>query len=66
MTTFFERPASEQEIIRKACDFEVEAIATLSNEENPYYHDILAMKDGKTVWEAINEYVETWPPKIRV
>ena len=54
MTTFFERSTSDQEIIRKAYDFEIEAIRSDSSEPNPYYETLKAMG----LWEAINEAVE--------
>lgn len=54
MTTFFNRTPAEQEIIRKAYDFEVEAIANNSTERNPYAPAVKAMG----LWEALNEAVE--------
>ena len=52
--TYFDRTASEQELIRKAYDFEVEAIEKDSAERNPYKEAIQAMG----LWEAIEEAVE--------
>lgn len=54
MTTFFNRTTAEQEIIRKAYDFEIEAIEKNSSERNPYTDAIKAMG----LWEALNEAVE--------
>ena len=54
MTTYFNRTPAEQEIIRKAYDFEIEAIAQNSAERNPYFEAVKAMG----LWEAINEAVE--------
>lgn len=54
MTTFFNRTTAEQEIIRKAYDFEIEAIEKGSSERNPYTDTIKAMG----LWEALNEAVE--------
>lgn len=55
---YLDRIATEQELIRKAYDFEVEAIANLDNTKNPYFDAIHAMADGEEVWEAISEAVE--------
>lgn len=54
MKTYFDRTPAEQEIIRKAYDFEIEAIAQDSAERNPYTDAIKAMG----LWEALNEAVE--------
>ena len=54
MTTYFNRTSAEQDIIRKAYDFEIEAIAEGSSERNPYAAAIKAMG----LWEALNEAVE--------
>ena len=54
MTTFFNRTASEQELIRKAYDFEIEAIEKDSTERNPCREALKAMG----LWEAIEEAVE--------
>lgn len=54
MTYFSQRSAEEQEIIRKAYDFEIEAIERVSTEDNPYAEAVKAMG----VWEALNEAVE--------
>lgn len=53
-TLFFSRPAAEQDIIRKAYEFELEAIRTDSAERNPYVKAIQAMG----LWDAFNEAVE--------
>ena len=52
--TYFNRTTEEQEIIRKAYDFEIEAIAKNSTENNPYCKAVKAMG----LWEALNEAVE--------
>lgn len=54
MTSFFNRTASEQELIRKAYDFEIEAIENDSTEPNPYREAVKAMG----AWEAIEEALE--------
>lgn len=54
MNTYFDRTPAEQDIIRKAYDFEIEAIAQESTERNPYVGAIKAMG----LWEAFNEAVE--------
>lgn len=54
MITFWDRTPAEQEIIRKAYDFEIEAIEKNSSERNPYTDAIKAMG----LWEALNEAVE--------
>jgi hypothetical protein len=54
MKTYFERTAAEQDIIRKAYEFEIKAIAECSDERNPYFEDLKAMG----LWEALSEAVE--------
>lgn len=54
MTTFINRTPAEQEIIRKAYDFEVAAIEAESSERNPYCEALQAMG----LWEALNEALE--------
>jgi hypothetical protein len=54
MTTFINRTPAEQEIIRKAYDFEVAAIEAESSERNPYFEALQAMG----LWEAVNEALE--------
>ena len=54
MTTFFNRTSAEQELLRKAYDFEVEAIKKCSSEPNPFTDAIKAMG----LWEALNEAVK--------
>lgn len=58
MTTFFNRPATEQELIRKAYDFEVKAIKEDSAEPNPFRKAVLALADGIALWEGINQALE--------
>lgn len=53
MTTYFNRTASEQEAIRKAYDFEIEAIESCSCEPNPYMDAI----DAMGLRDALNEAV---------
>lgn len=53
MTTYFDRTASEQEIIRKAYEFEVEAIENLDSSPNPYLSAIRAMGLDEALDEAI-------------
>ena len=54
MKSYFDRTASEQEIIRLAYDFEIEAIEQTSSTRNPYIEAIKAMG----LLEALNEAVE--------
>lgn len=58
MTQFYNRTYSEQETIRSAYDFEIEAIENEDSARNPYYDEIMTWPDGDMVWEAINEAVE--------
>lgn len=51
---YFNRSAAEQDIIRKAYDFEVAAIEAESSERNPYAEAIQAMG----LWEVLNEALE--------
>ena len=54
MTTFFNRTPAEQELIRKAYEFEIEAIKSGDPDRNPYAAAIKSMG----LWEALNEAVE--------
>lgn len=54
MMTYFDRTASEQELICKAYNFEIEAIEKNSTKRNPYREALKAMG----LWEAIEEAVE--------
>lgn len=54
MTTYINRPASEQELIRKAYEFEIEGIKAYSSQPNPYREAVKAMG----LWEAVEEAVE--------
>lgn len=54
MTTYNNRTTYEQDIIRKAYDFEIEAIKSGSPERNPYIDAIILMG----LWEAFNEAIE--------
>ena len=58
MTTFTQRTTEQQDIIRKAYDFEIEAIENCDGSRNPWFDIIKAMPDGDALWEAINEAVE--------
>lgn len=58
MTTFTQRTAEQQDIIRKAYNFEIEAIKACDSSRNPWFDTIQAMPDGEALWEAINEAVE--------
>ena len=44
---------SMENIIIEAYEFEVLAIIQESLATNPYYHTIKSMKDGDSIWEAI-------------
>ena len=54
MTTFNHRTTEEQELIRKAYDFEIAAIHAESMERNPYRDRLKEMG----VWEEIEIAVE--------
>ena len=54
MTNYYSRSIEEQEIIRKAYDFEIAAIESGSAESNPYAGMLKAMG----LWEAISDAVE--------
>ena len=54
MTTFNHRTTEEQEIIRLAYDFEIEAIRAESMERNPYRDALIEMG----LWEEIEIAVE--------
>ena len=58
MIKFTNRTKSEQDIIRKAYQFEMEAIENCDSATNPYFYAIKAMEDGENVWEAINIAIE--------
>lgn len=58
MILFMERPEKEQDIIREAYKFEIEAIMEGRADENPFVTTIREMREGKYVWEAINIAVE--------
>lgn len=53
MTNYYERPATEQEIIRKAYDFEIEAIELDSSAPNPYMQAINEMGLREALEEAL-------------
>ena len=54
MTNFYDRTTSEQELVRKAYEFEVESIEACSSEPNPYGDAVKAMG----LWEALEEALE--------
>lgn len=54
MMNFFNRTATEQDLIAKAYDFEVKAIENGDSSPNPYKNDLVKMG----LWEALNEAVE--------
>jgi len=56
MKSYFDRTFSEQEIIRLAYEFEIEAIEQTSSARNPYTEAICSMG----LWEALNEAVELY------
>lgn len=58
MTTFAQRTTTEQELIRKAYEFEILAINEDNADRNPYYDAIITMVNGRSVWEGINLAVE--------
>lgn len=53
MTTYFDRPTSEQEIIRKAYDFEIRMIELDSSVPNPHMKAINAMGLREALEEAL-------------
>lgn len=53
MTLFVNRPKTEQEIIRMAYQFEIEAIEQKSLDSNPYADTIFDWADGYEIWDAI-------------
>ena len=53
MTTYFDRPTSEQEIIRKAYDFEIRMMELDSSAPNPYMPAINAMGLREALEEAL-------------
>lgn len=58
MTTFFNRPIAEQELIRKVYQFEAESIRNDSSAPNPYIAELKALPDGSELLEAIEEALE--------
>lgn len=60
---FNNRSTVEQELIRKAYDFEAEAIRLLSKTSedlgpNPWLAELRALPDGQMLYEALNEALE--------
>lgn len=53
MTTYFDRPTSEQEIIRNAYEFELRMIELDSSAPNPYMDTINKMGLRETLEEAL-------------
>ena len=60
MKTYFDCSTTEQEIFRKAYNFEIEAIENNSTERNPYFEKIQSMG----VWEAFNRAIEMAKPLL--
>lgn len=66
MTAYFDRTREEQEIIRKAYEFEINGIKAILDFEdfeygsrpNPYFEDIKKMDNWENLWEAISDAVE--------
>lgn len=54
MINFYDRTSNEQDLIRKAYEFEIDAIEQDNAEPNPYCEAVKALG----LWEAINEAVE--------
>lgn len=54
---FIERPLHEQKVIANAYDFEIKAIEECDATRNPWFDEIMAWEDGKTIWSAIDEAV---------
>lgn len=54
MTTFFDYLPQEQELIRKAYEWEMKAIETESTEGNPYADTLKFMG----LWDALNDAIE--------
>ena len=54
---YINRTQHEQEVIRKAYDFEIKAIEECDATRNPWFDEIKSWADGSEVWEAINEAV---------
>lgn len=55
---YTERNKHEQEVIAKAYNFEIKAIEENDSSKNPWFDEIMNLKDGKEVWEGINVAVE--------
>ena len=55
---YIERTTREQNIIKKAYDFEIKAIEEGDSSRNPWFDEIHTWVDGKEIWEAINVAVE--------
>lgn len=51
---YTQRPQHEQDVIRKAYDFEVMAIEECDATRNPWFDEIKSWEDGSEVWEAID------------
>lgn len=55
MIRFTERTEREQTLIRRAYEWEVDAINREDAGRNPYYDGIIALREGRELWEAIDE-----------
>ena len=62
MKMFWERSEEEREIIRKAYEFEMEAIKSIPNgggtERNPYLEIMRNLPDGAELDEALDDAIE--------
>jgi len=63
MMKFFDRTPEQQEVIRKAYQFEVDAIDVLQSggsgsDRNPWFDEIHSWVDGRETWLAINDALE--------
>lgn len=57
MIKFTERTNVEQALIRRAYQYEIEAIERVDARPNPHYESIISLREGRELWEAINEAV---------
>lgn len=55
---YVERTKYEQDVIAMAYNFELKAIEECDATRNPWFDEIMAWEDGKTIWSAIDEAVE--------
>ncbi len=63
---YFERTKEERELITKALNFEMDAIAKCNtfeegyNDPKPYKEKVLEMENGAEVWEALEVFLESF------